>query len=146
MIPRELFAGQRIIAMVFCIAFIGGINFYSIVNFFPLTFSHVYYPDPVQVGLKALGPSIYIALVATRTNVRLTALKGRGKELLLFNSVLMSEFSNLRTLSGEMADTVLHQLPLVVRLPRSVLPIPIRLLVSHALPALALVEFLCRRP
>lgn len=32
MIPRELFSGQRIVAITFAISFISGMNFYSLIN------------------------------------------------------------------------------------------------------------------
>ena len=55
MIRGELFKGQRVVGLAFCVAFVSGMNFYSILNFFPLVFSAVYDPDPVQVGLKGVA-------------------------------------------------------------------------------------------
>lgn len=52
MVPKQIFHGQRIVGLAFFIAFVAGMNFYSLTNFFPLSFSAVYDPDPVQVGLK----------------------------------------------------------------------------------------------
>lgn len=50
MIPGELSKGQRMVVLAFCVAFVSRMNFYSILNFFPLVFSAVYDPDPVQVA------------------------------------------------------------------------------------------------
>jgi hypothetical protein len=36
MIPKEIFAGQRIVGFVFSIAFVSGMNLYSMLNFLPL--------------------------------------------------------------------------------------------------------------
>jgi hypothetical protein len=36
MIPKELFAGQRIGGMAFLIAFVGGMHYYALINFFPI--------------------------------------------------------------------------------------------------------------
>ncbi|KEF63531.1 uncharacterized protein A1O9_01509 [Exophiala aquamarina CBS 119918] len=51
MVPKELFQGQRIVGIAFFIAFVAGMNFYSVINFFPLSFGAVYDPDPVQVAI-----------------------------------------------------------------------------------------------
>lgn len=58
MIPHELFKGQRIVGLAYAIAFAAGMNFFSILNFFPITFSNVYEPIPVQIGLKGKSSSI----------------------------------------------------------------------------------------
>lgn len=91
-IPRELFAGQRIVAVAFLIAFVAGMNFYSLLNFFPLEFSAVFPPDPVQVGLKGLGPGLSVTLGATLVNAALSWLKGHNRELLLVSTVIMTAF------------------------------------------------------
>jgi hypothetical protein len=36
MVPHEMFSGQRIVAMAYAIAFVAGMNFYALLNFFPL--------------------------------------------------------------------------------------------------------------
>ena len=45
MVPGALFAGQRVVAMALAVAFIAGMNFYSLINFTPLTYSAVYTPE-----------------------------------------------------------------------------------------------------
>lgn len=40
-------------------------NFYSLLNFYPLTFSAIYNPAPVQVGWKGLGYGLTVTLGAT---------------------------------------------------------------------------------
>lgn len=47
MIPRELFIGQRIVGMTFLIAFVAGMNYYSLINSFPIVYESVYNPNPV---------------------------------------------------------------------------------------------------
>ncbi|KAF2706441.1 MFS general substrate transporter [Pleomassaria siparia CBS 279.74] len=49
MVPGELFKGQRIVGLAYFIAFAAGMNFFSLLNFFPVTFSSVYEPIPVQI-------------------------------------------------------------------------------------------------
>jgi MFS family permease len=80
MIPKQLFQGQRVVALTFFIAFVAGMDFYSIINFFPLYFGTVYDPDPVQVGLKGLGYGVALimggivfnALLSTKIPVKVT--------------------------------------------------------------------------
>jgi hypothetical protein len=55
MVPHEIFAGQRIVGIAFLIAFISGMNFYSMLNFFPILLENVCTNTPRSVGLKSLG-------------------------------------------------------------------------------------------
>ncbi|OQV05048.1 hypothetical protein CLAIMM_09846 [Cladophialophora immunda] len=93
MVPRDLFVGQRVVAIALAVAFVSGMNFYSMINFAPLTYSTVYNPDPIQVGVKGLGYSIAITVGATVMNALLTILKGNNRELLLISCVLMTAFT-----------------------------------------------------
>ncbi|KIX10027.1 uncharacterized protein Z518_01108 [Rhinocladiella mackenziei CBS 650.93] len=93
MVPGALFAGQRVVAMALAIAFIAGMNFYSLINFAPLTYSAVYDPDPVQVGLKGLSYASAITVGAAVGNTMLTVLKGHNREVLLVSCVLMTAFT-----------------------------------------------------
>ena len=78
MVPKELFAGQRIVATAFIVAFVAGMNFYSLLNFFPLEFSSVFPPDPVQVGLKGLAPGLSTTIGATVVNAALSWFPGKS--------------------------------------------------------------------
>jgi hypothetical protein len=90
MIPHELFAGQRIVALAYVVAFVSGMNFYSLLNFFPLSFETMYDPDPIQVGLKGLGYGISVTAGAIFFNGMLSFTKGHNRELLLTAAVIMS--------------------------------------------------------
>lgn len=92
-VPHALFQGQNIIAMTYLVAFVGGMNFYSLLNFFPLSFSNIYDPDPVQVGLMGLGPAIGTTLGATLGNVLVAVSKGRAREILVTCCILMTTFT-----------------------------------------------------
>ena len=46
MVPSALFKGQRIVALAYATAFVGGMFFYSALNFLPLTWDSVYVNDP----------------------------------------------------------------------------------------------------
>lgn len=91
MVPRELFSGQRIVALAYSIAFIAGMSFYSLLNMYPLLYSTVYDPAPVKVGTRAYGVSICTTFGAIFFNAMLSVTKGRARELLLIASIIMSK-------------------------------------------------------
>jgi hypothetical protein len=109
MVPRELFQGQRTIGVTFLLLFVAGMNFYSLINcryptsklsiiansslVFPLTFSNVYTPDPIQVGLKGLGYGISVTAGAAIVNWALSLFKNNNRELIIACCVIMSKFS-----------------------------------------------------
>ena len=47
MVPKELFAGQRVVAVALAVAFVSGMNFYSMIAFAPLTYGTVFNPEYV---------------------------------------------------------------------------------------------------
>ena len=93
MVPGELFKGQRIVGLAYVVAFAAGMNFFSILNFFPITFSNVYNPDPVQIGLKGLAPAFSTATGAIVFNAALSAFPSRNREVLLVAVLLMTGFA-----------------------------------------------------
>ena len=125
MIPRELFAEQRIVAMAFLVAFVAGMYYYSLINFFPIVYESVYNPDPVQVGLKGLGPGFSVTFGAVGVNAMLSLWKGHNRELLLFSAILMS-MSTIFSLNSSLSDSSIMQ-PRSVELSQSpLLTIPRR--------------------
>jgi len=93
MVPGELFKGQRIVGLAYVVAFAAGMNFFSILNFFPVTFSSVYAPDPVQIGLKGMGPAFTTTLGAIGFNAALSVWPGRSREILLVAVLIMTAFA-----------------------------------------------------
>lgn len=93
MVPKELFAGQRVVALAYGVAFIAGMSFYSLLNMYPLTYSTVYEPDPVKVGVRAVGVAICNIAGAVFFNSMLSLTKGRAREVLLAASIIMSKSS-----------------------------------------------------
>ena len=103
-----MFAGQRIVAMAYGIAFVAGrvnpgsgavivgltlktgMNFYAMLNFFPLVFETVFDPHPVHVGLMGLAPAISTTFGAVFANAALSWFRGHNKEILLFGCIVMS--------------------------------------------------------
>ncbi|KIW37708.1 uncharacterized protein PV06_10339 [Exophiala oligosperma] len=90
MVPRELFAGQRVVALAYGVAFIGGASFYSLLNMYPLTFSTVYDPAPVKVGTKAVGVAVCNIAGAVFFNAMLSVTKGHAREILFIASAIMT--------------------------------------------------------
>jgi hypothetical protein len=99
MVPREIFAGQKIVGLAFGIAFISGMNFYSMLNFFPITYEDMYNPTPFGIGIKALPPALGVTLGAVLVNSLLSVWKSWNRELLLGCCVLMSMFPPFLSLS-----------------------------------------------
>jgi hypothetical protein len=111
MIPHEMFAGQRIVAMAYGIALIAdelksmnflhdktlnpflGMNFAALLNLFPVMFRTVFDPSPVPVGLKGLTTGIGIIFGSVLLNSALSRLKGHNREALLFATILMSKWA-----------------------------------------------------
>lgn len=89
-IPKEIFAGQRIVGLAFGIAFISGMNFYSALNFFPILFTNVFEPTPLAIGTKSIAPAYGVTIGAVLINTLLSVFKNHNRELLLLCCVLMS--------------------------------------------------------
>lgn len=92
MVPGALFRGQRIVALAYATAFVGGMFFYSALNFLPLTWDSVYVNDPIQVGLKGLPPAISTTIGAIFFNAMLSTFKKNTREVLLSGAVIMTAF------------------------------------------------------
>ena len=93
MVPGELFKGQRIVGLAYVVAFAAGMNFFSILNFFPVTFTSVYDPDPVRIGVRGLGPAFTTALGAIGFNAALSFFPNHTREVLLLAVLIMTGFA-----------------------------------------------------
>ncbi|KAH8706051.1 putative major facilitator superfamily transporter [Talaromyces proteolyticus] len=92
MVPREIFAGQGIVGLVFGIAFVSGMNFYAELNFLPLLYTNVFDPTPYAIGTKSLGVAFGTCLGAVLVNALLSIWKDHNRELLLFFCIIMTSF------------------------------------------------------
>ncbi|OQV06095.1 hypothetical protein CLAIMM_10723 isoform 2 [Cladophialophora immunda] len=93
MIPKELFQGQNIVASCFVVSFVSGMNFSALLNFFPLEFTTVFVPDPIQIGVKDIPPALLLIGGSVATNALLSYLRGHGRELMLVGCLIMTAFS-----------------------------------------------------
>lgn len=93
MVPKELFEGQSIVALIYLVAFISGLNFYSLINFLPLAFGVLYEPDAISVGTKILPFSFGGIFAAVAFNAALSFTRGRNREVMLFAALLTCKYS-----------------------------------------------------
>jgi hypothetical protein len=91
MVPAGIFKGQRVVGACIVVAFVCGMNLYAVLNFMPIMFATVYNPDPMQVGLKALGFGLGQTMGATVMNMFMTIFKNHQRENLLSSCVIMSK-------------------------------------------------------
>jgi MFS family permease len=95
MVPKEIFAGQRIVGLVFGIVFVSGMNFYAMLNFQPLLYTDIFDPTPYAIGTKSLAGTFGTCLGAVLVNALLSTWKDHNRELLLFCCIIMSIYSYL---------------------------------------------------
>jgi hypothetical protein len=92
MVPMELFKGQRVVALAYAVAFVAGMNFFSVLNFWPLMISTVWGADPVQVGLRGLAPGLSVTIGAIFFNSMLSTWKGGSKWILFISAGILCCF------------------------------------------------------
>ena len=92
MIPKELFMGQRVVGLSFGVAFVAGMNFFSLLNFWPLTISTVYDPYPIKIGLRGLSAGFATAIGAIFWNALLSTFPGDCKWILFVSAGLLTAF------------------------------------------------------
>lgn len=102
MVPFELFKGQRVVAPAFAVAFVAGMNFFSLLNFWPLTISNVWNPDPVAIGYRGLPVGLATAVGAIVWNALLSKWKGGSKWVLFLAALTLTIFGgSLASMSPE---------------------------------------------
>jgi Fungal trichothecene efflux pump (TRI12) len=92
MVPRELFQGQRVVALAYTVAFVAGMNFFSLLNFWPLLISTVYNTNPVHVGLRGFIPGLMTTVGAIFFNALLSTFPGGARWILLVASGILCAF------------------------------------------------------
>ncbi|GIZ38100.1 hypothetical protein CKM354_000152400 [Cercospora kikuchii] len=88
MIPKELFVGQRVVGFSFAVAFVAGMNFFSLLNFWPLTISTVWSASPIAIGWRGLPVACATAFGAIFWNALLSVWTS-GIRWILFMAALM---------------------------------------------------------
>lgn len=93
MVPASIFSGQRVVALAFIIVFIAGMDFYSILGFFPVVLMNVYHTSPIEVGVRALTYPIAILSGACVVSGAMSYTKGHVRFLFLAAAVMMTAFT-----------------------------------------------------
>ena len=102
MIPKELFLGQKVVGLSFAVAGIAGANFFSLLNFWPLTIATVWDPIPVQIGLRGLPAGFATASGAIFWNGMLSVWKGGARWILILAAIILTCFGGaLGTMTPE---------------------------------------------
>lgn len=83
-------------------------TYYSILNFFPVTFTNVYDPIPVRIGLRGLAPGFTTAIGAIVFNAALSKFPNHTREVLLLAVAIMTSFAGaLSVMTPENESVVL---------------------------------------
>jgi hypothetical protein len=86
-------------------------NFSALLNFFPLEFTTVFVPDPIQIGLKDLPAALLLIGGSVASNAALAYSRGHSRILMLVGCVIMSKFlseSSLPSFSPFRAPTTVR--------------------------------------
>jgi hypothetical protein len=67
-------------------------NFFSVLNFWPLMISNVWNPNPVQVGLRGFAPGLSVTIGAIFFNSMLSTWRGGSKWVLFIASAMLTSF------------------------------------------------------
>ncbi|KAF2757893.1 putative major facilitator superfamily transporter [Pseudovirgaria hyperparasitica] len=92
MVPAAIFKGQRVVLMSYIIVFIAGMEFYSILGFFPLMLQNVWPASPEQTGLRGFWYPLAILIGACLVSAGITYSRGRVAWMFVTCSVLMTAF------------------------------------------------------
>ena len=86
-------ARQRALAdLAFGVAFVAGMNFFSLLNFWPLTISTVWDPIPLKIGLRGLSAGFGTALGAIFWNALLSVFTADVKWILFAAATMLTAF------------------------------------------------------
>ncbi|GIZ39520.1 hypothetical protein CKM354_000290100 [Cercospora kikuchii] len=92
MIPHGLFQGQRTVALAFGVAFVAGMNFYSLLNFWPVTIKNVWGTAVVPIGLRGFAGALAVATGAVVFNAALSIWPGGPRYILGLAAVMLTCF------------------------------------------------------
>lgn len=92
MVPKELFMGQRVVGLSFAVAFVAGMNFFSLLNFWPLTISTVWPYDPILIGWRGMSAGFSTAIGAIFWNALLSTFPGDCKWILFAAAGMLTAF------------------------------------------------------
>nr|POE49544.1 putative transporter c3h1.06c [Quercus suber]POE49549.1 putative transporter c3h1.06c [Quercus suber] len=92
-IPRQLFSGQRTVALATGLSFIGGVNFYILQYIWPMALLNVWAVGPESTGLYGLAVVLTLTIGTVLANALLSVRKGAAKVILVGASLALTAFS-----------------------------------------------------
>lgn len=95
LIPFRLFRGQRVVGLALGIGAMGGIAYYVVLNLGPTIIQTAFHKSPVGYGLLALGPGLGLTFGAVGSNVLLSIIGHRAREVLAVGAIIMSMLLHL---------------------------------------------------
>lgn len=93
MVPAAIFKGQRVVLMAYIIVFIAGVQFYSILGFFPLALEKVWPSSPEISGFRGLWYPLAILVGACVVSYAMSYTRGHVMPMFVISSCLMTAFS-----------------------------------------------------
>jgi MFS family permease len=90
MFPRAIMKEPRLLLLTLWITFVSGMNFFSIILFWPTQSYNVYGQDPKQVGVRNLALGFPILAGACIVLLLITWTKGKIRELMLVSCIFMT--------------------------------------------------------
>jgi MFS family permease len=91
MFPAVIFTGEpRVLALTLWITFVSGMNFFSILLFWPTQSYNSYGHDPLQVGIRNLALGFPILAGACIVLTLLSFTRGRIRELMVVSCIFMT--------------------------------------------------------
>lgn len=99
LVPAKIFKGQRVVALAYVIVFVAGMEFYSILGFFPIVLEYVYNTDAITIGVRGLSYPWAIMGGACIVSFLMSYTRGHVREMFLFVAAMMTAFTGALALS-----------------------------------------------
>jgi MFS family permease len=93
MVPSIIFRGQRVVLLAYVVVFIAGMEFYSVLGFFPLMLTNVWKASPELTGARGVGYPMAILVGACVVSAALSFTRGHVRFLFITSSALMTAFA-----------------------------------------------------
>ncbi|GAM89670.1 hypothetical protein ANO11243_077090 [Dothideomycetidae sp. 11243] len=93
MVPAEIFTGQRVVLIAYIVVFIAGMEFYSVLGFFPLMLQDLWVASPGLTGARGFGYPMAILTGACVVSSLLSYSRGHVRELFAVSAILMTAFA-----------------------------------------------------
>lgn len=99
MVPPKIFKGQRVVALAYVVVFVAGLEFYSILGFFPLVLQYVYNTDAITTGVRGLCYPCAILGGACLVSFSMSYTRGHVRLMFFLMAAIMTAFTGALALS-----------------------------------------------